>query len=126
MHLRMESLELPEQDREDAPAGTGRRADLEAPLQLAAGFLSELCQQLLLEREEPLRAAVETKARLRRLDAPAGAIEELLVEPLLERPDLQAHRGLRHAELVGGLREAAAFDDRAKRGELLGIHKDTL
>ena len=37
----------------------------------------ELVDDLLLEREQPLRAAVEPRARLRRLDATAGAVEEL-------------------------------------------------
>ena len=45
---------------------------------------------------------------------------------LLERADLEADRGLRHAELLGRLREAPALDDGAEGGELLRVHKNTL
>ena len=42
-------------------------------------------EHLLLEREQPLRAAVEAPAGLGRLDAPPRPVEELRAEPLLER-----------------------------------------
>ena len=122
----MELLELAEQDGQDASARPGGGAYLEPPLQLALGLLSELREQLLLERQEPLRSAVEPESGLGRLDPAAGTVEELLPEPLLERTDLQADRRLRHAELVGGLREAAALDDSTERRELLRVHKNTL
>src|SRR5207248_3865698 len=70
--------------------------------------------------------AVEQQARLGRLDAPAGAVEEPLPEPLLERANLEAHRRLRDAEPLGRLREAPALDDRAEGRELPRVHKDTL
>src|SRR5881394_1663899 len=114
----MELLELPEDDRQDASTGTGGSAHLEPALELALGFLAEVRKQLLLERDEPLRSAVEPETGLGRLDPAAGA-----AEALLERPDLQAHRRLRHPELVGGLREAAALDNRTKGRELLRVHK---
>ncbi len=63
----------------------------------------DVLEQLLLEREHPLRAAVEPPPRLRRLDAPPGPVEQLPAESLLERTDLEADRGLRHAELLRGL-----------------------
>ena len=122
----MELLELPEDDRQDASTGTGGSADLEPALELALGFLAEVRKQLLLERDEPLRSAVEPETGLGRLDPAAGAVEELLADALLERPDLQAHRRLRHPELVGGLREAAALDNRTKGRELLRVHKANL
>ena len=37
-----------------------------------------------------------------------------------------SHRRLRDAEPLGGLREAASFDDRAECGELLRIHNESL
>ena len=126
VHQRMKLLELAEDDGQDAPARPGRRADLEPALELALGLLAELREQLLLEREQPLRPAVEPEAGLGRLDPAAGAVEEPLADALLERPDLQTDRRLRHPELVGRLREAAALDDRAKGGELLRVHKNTL
>ena len=126
MHQRMELLELPEDDRQDASTGTGGGADLEPPLELALGFLAEVRKQLLLERDEPLRSAVEPETGLGRLDPAAGAVEEPLTDALLERPDLKADRGLRHPELVGGLREAAALDNRTKGRELLRVHKANL
>ena len=69
----------------------------------------------LLKALQPLRAPVEPASRLGGLDAPAGAIEELQAEPLLERADLEADRGLRHPELLGRLREAPPVDDGAER-----------
>src|SRR4249919_660171 len=98
MNLRVELLELGEHDREDAPARPGRAADLEPAGELAFGVVSELLQHLLFEREQPLRAAIEPHPGLGRLNAPPGAIEQLLPEPLLERADLQAHRRLRDPE----------------------------
>ena len=88
------------------------------PRQLARRSSADLGDHLLLEREQPLRAAVEPHPRLGRLDPPAGAVEQLRPEPLLERPDLQADRGLGDAEALRGLREAPPLDDRAERGEL--------
>ena len=126
MHQRVELLELAEHDRQDAAARAGGGADLEPPLQLALRLLPELGEHLLLEREQPLRPAVEPKARLGRLDAATRPVEELLAEALLERADLQTDRGLGHAELVGGLREAAVLDDRAESCELTRVHKNNL
>ena len=83
-------------------------------------------RSLLLEREQPLRAAVEPHPGLGRLDPAPGAVEQLLPEPLLERPDLQAHRRLRDAELLSRLGEAPALDDSAECRELLRVHNDNL
>jgi hypothetical protein len=124
--LRMEPLELAEQNREDAPAGPGGGTDLEPAVELTLGLLAELGKQLLLEPEQPLRTAIEAESGLGRLDSTAGAIEKLLADALLERPDLQADRGLRHSELVGSLREAPPLHDCAKGGELFRVHKDNL
>ena len=92
---------------------------VEAPISSVAGELAlagvgDLLQQLLLEREHALRAAVEPEARLGRLDAPARAVEQAPAEPLLERADLKAHCRLRDAELLGGVREALLLDDGAE------------
>jgi hypothetical protein len=110
----MELLELPEDHRQDGSTGPGGGADLEPAFELALGFLAEVREQLLLERDQPLRSAVEPQPGLGRLDPAAGAVEELLPDALFQRPDLQAHRRLRHSELVGGLREAAALDNPQK------------
>jgi len=126
VHLRVDLLELAQHDGQDAPSGACRGSDLEPALQLALGLLAELREQLLLEREQPLRAAIEPVAGLGRLHPTSGAIEEPLAETFLERPDLQADRGLRHPELVGGLREAPALDDRAEGCKLLRVHKADL
>ena len=103
-----------------------RRIDLEPALELALGFVAEVREQLLLERKQPLRSAVEPEPGLGRLDPAAGAVEEPLADALLERPNLKADGGLRHPELVRGLREAAALDNRTKGRELLRVHKNTL
>ncbi len=84
---------------------------------------SNLRDELILERKHPLRAAIEPPARLRRFNAPTGAVEELRAEPLLERSHLERHRGLCDAEAVSRLGEAAALDDRAECGKLTRVHK---
>ena len=126
VQLRVQRLELAEQVREHDPAGAGRGADLERPLELVGRLLGDLGDDLLLEREQPLRAAIEPHARLGRLDPPPRAVEQLRPEPLLERPDLQAHRRLGDPEPLGGLREAAPLDDRAERCQLARVHKQSL
>ena len=123
----------------DAGAGTrtGARArrlppgPVEAPIEsspreraLALG--GDLVEQLLLELQHALRAAEQPHPGLGRLDAAAGAVEQLRAEALLERPHLERHGRLRDAEPLGGLREAPPFDDRAERGELARVHKRIL
>jgi len=126
VHLGMQQLEFGEHDRQDRPAGPGRGTDLQASGELAVRLAAEIGEQLLIHREQPLCAAVEAVAGLGRLDPPPRPVEELQTEPLLERADLEAHRGLRDAELLGRLREAAAFDHRAERCKLARIHKQSL
>src|SRR5581483_7224777 len=121
-HVGMPLLELAEHARQDRPARAGGRADLEAAGELALRLLAQLGEELLLLREQPLRAPVQPLARLRRLDAAAGAVEELPPEPLLERADLKAHRRLRDTQLLRRLREAPPLDDGAEGGQLARIH----
>ena len=121
-HGRMPPLELAEDDRQHRPARPGGGADLEPAGELALRLLAELGEELLLLREQPLRAAVEALARLGRLDAAAGAVEELPAEPLLERADLEAHRRLRDAELLRRAGEAPPLDDGAERRQLPRVH----
>ena len=123
---RVERAELAEQVREHDPARAGRGAELEAPAELLAALLDDLGDHLLLEHEQPLRAAIEAHPGLGRLDPAAGAVEELRPEPLFERLDLQAHRRLGDPQPLGRLREAAPLDDRAERRQLARIHKRIL
>ena len=74
----------------------------------------------------PLRPAEQPQAGLGRLDAAAGAVEQLGAEALLERPHLERDGRLGDAEPLGRLREAPPFDDRAEGGKLACIHKRTL
>ena len=103
VNQRVEAWNSPSTTGNTLPPGPGRGTDLEPALELALGLLAEFREQLLLEREQPLRSAVEPQARLGRLDPAAGAVEEPLADALLERADLEADRRLRHPELVGGL-----------------------
>ncbi len=114
-HAGVVLLELAEEERQHRRARPGRAADLELARELAFLGARDLLQQLLLEREHPLGAPVEPEPGLGRLHPTTGPVEQPLPEPLLERPDLQAHRGLRHAQLLGGLGEAPAVDHRAER-----------
>ena len=107
-------------------AGTGRGAELQLAGELALALARELVEQLLLEAEQPLRAAVEAQAGLGRLDAASRAVEQLRAEPLLERAHLQRDGGLRDSEPLGRLREAAALDDGAEGCELTRVHKHIL
>ena len=122
----MLALELAEEQRHDDRGRAGRGADLQLARELALALAGDLVEDLLLEREQPLRAAVEPQPRLGRLDAAAGAVEQLRAEPLLERPHLQRDGGLGDAETLGRLREAAPLDDGAERRELARIHKQIL
>src|SRR5581483_9605827 len=78
------ALKLAQEERQHDRRGTGRGADLERPLQRTLGP-AQLLEQLLLEREQALRAPVEAQSGLGRLDPAARAVEQLRAEPLLER-----------------------------------------
>ena len=121
--LRVVLLELAEEERDHVRAGPRGRADLEATAQRALVLGGDLFEQLLLEREQPLRPVVEAQARLRGDDPPARAVEELLADPLLERPHLLADRRLRDPEPHRRLREALPLDDRAECRQLPCVHQ---
>jgi len=128
----VQSLTVYEQTTMQLPPGDGygsrpgRRAEQEVPRQVALAGGRHVGYELTLERQHALRAAVQTPARLRRLDTPTGAVEELRSEALLERAHLERDGGLCHAQAIRRLREAPTFDDRAECGELARIHKRTL
>ena len=120
------ALELAEELRYDDRSRAGRRADRQRPGEVSVALRRHVVEHLLLEREQALRAAVEARARLGRLDAAAGPVEKLGPEPLLERAHLERDGRLRDTELLGGLRERAPLDDGAERGQLARIHKRML
>ena len=119
-------LELAEEQRQDDRGRAGRGTEVERSRELALADRRDVLQQLILEREHPLRAPIEPPAGLGRLDPAAGTVEQLPAEPLLESPDLEADGGLRDPEALRRLREALPLDDRAKRSELSRIHKHRL
>ncbi len=123
---RVRALELAEELRHDDRGGPGRGADREHAREVALRLRDDVGEHLLLEREEPLRAAVQAPSGLGRLDAAPRPVEELGAEPLLERPHLQRDGGLGDPEPLGRLGEGAALDDRAERCELTRIHKRSL
>ena len=124
--LRVSALELAQEQRDDRRARAGRGADLEQPAQLTLVLCRHALEQLLLERQQPLGAAVEPEPGLGGDDAAPGAVEQLLADALLERPHLLADGRLRNPEPSGGLREALPLDDRAERCQLPRIHKQPL
>ena len=61
---RVQLLELAQELREHDPARAGRGADLERPRERRRTLHLDVCQQLLLERQDPLRSAIEPRAGL--------------------------------------------------------------
>src|SRR5262249_44278499 len=120
------ALELAEENRNDRANRPRGRADVGRAAELAAVGRLQLVDELLLELEHPLSAAVESRAGLGRLDAAPGAVEQLAAEALLERADLQADGRLGDAEPLRRMREALALDNRAERRELARVHKQSL
>ena len=90
-HARMLALE-PQRSSGTTIAAAGRRAELQLAGELALALAGDLVEDLPLEREQPLRATVEPQPGLGRLDAAAGAVEQLCPQPLLERTHLRARR----------------------------------
>ena len=132
MHLerdpypRVSVLELAEELRHDDCGRPGRRADRERARELALTLGDDVVEELLLEREQPLCATVQTHSRFGRLDATTRAVEELRPEALLERAHLERDGRLGDAELVGCVGERASLDDGAERGQLACVHKPIL
>ena len=124
--VRVLALELGEHHRNGDGGRPGRRAEHEIAREVALAGGRHLGDELILERQHALRAAIQTPARLGRLDAATRAVEKLRSEALLERAHLQRDCGLRHAESIRCLREAPTLDDRAERSELARVHKRTL
>ena len=122
-HRRMEALELAEELRDDDRCRPGRGAERERAREVARRLGEDVVEELLLEREQLLGAAVEPEARLGRLDPTARAVEELGPEPLLEGTHLERDGRLRDAEQLRRLREGAALDHRAERRQLARVHK---
>jgi hypothetical protein len=126
VNLWMDHLEVTEDLGQHRPAGPRGRADRQRPGEFCLFAAGEIGKELLLGGEEPLRIPVELAARLCRLDAAARSVEQLPSEALLECPDLQAHRRLRHTQPLGSLREALPVDHCAERRELSRVHKQSL
>ena len=119
-------VELAQEHGHDDRGGAGRGADRELARELAGAVGGDLVEHLLLELQHALGAAEEAQPGLGRLDAAAGAVEQLRPEALLERPHLQRDGGLGDAEPLGGLREAPPFDDGAEGCKLARVHKRML
>ena len=77
---RMLTLELAQEQRHDDRGRAGGGADLQLARELALALAGDLVEDLTLEREQPLRASVEPQPGLGRLDAAAGAVEQLRPE----------------------------------------------
>src|SRR3954468_24163964 len=125
-YVRVLFVELAKEERHDSAAGAGRSPELERPADRALVVGLELFEEMLLEREEPLRGGVEHAPGLGRFHTAPGAVEQLPPESLLERADLQADGRLRHPEALRGLGEALPLDHRAERSQLTRVHKRSL
>ena len=97
------------------------------PVQLVADLERHVGEHLLLEREQPLRADVESHPRLGGLDASPRAVEQLRPEPLL-----RAHApggspaGCVTPRRSAASRERPALDDTTERCKLARVHEQTL
>jgi len=84
-------------------------------IKLKNEFLAAGAAQLVLEGgpvgQQFLRTLEAALAVLGELHAVRGAPQQAQAERTLERLQAPAHRGLAHAELAGGGREAAGLDD---------------
>src|SRR4051794_30591127 len=125
-HAGMRNLELAEELRDDDSSRACGGAERQRAGELSLCLGDDLVEELLLEREEALRAPVQPPAGLGRLDPAPRAVEERHAEALLERAYLERDGGLRDAETLRGLRERATLDDLAECGKLTRIHKRTL
>ena len=117
----MLAVEVAEEQRDQVGPRPGRGSDRKPPVELTGTVLLQVGEQLLLRLKQALRGAVEPAAGLGRLDAPPGTVEQTPAEPLLERANLLADRGLCHPEPLGSEREALPLDDSAERRQLSGI-----
>jgi len=102
-HIRVLSLELRERDRNRDRCRAGRGTEHEIASERSLARCGNVGDELVLEGEHALRAAIEAPAGLRWLDPAARAVQELRPEPLLESAHLQRDRGLGDTEAVGGL-----------------------
>jgi hypothetical protein len=125
-HVGVTFLELAEDDRHDAAARPGRRAELERTGDGVVVVRLELLEQLLLGLQQALCRGIQPQAGLGGLDPAARPVEQLTTEPLLERADLQRDGRLGDAEPLRGLREALPFDDGAECSQLTRVHKRSL
>ena len=97
------ALELAEEERDCDGGGAGGGSEHEVAGEVALGGRADVGDDLVLERQHALRAAIQAQARLGRLHSPSRAVEELRAEPLLEGAHLQRDGRLRHTEPLGRL-----------------------
>jgi hypothetical protein len=88
-HQRVLTLELAENDGNDDCRRSRRCPQHEVSCEIALARGAHVGDELILEREHPLSAAVEPPSRLGRLDASTRAVEELRAQALLQRSHLQ-------------------------------------
>ena len=125
-HVRMFTMELAEEYRNDDRRRPGGRPQDEIAGELSFRRGRNVRDELLLERQHPLSSSIEPSPGLGRLHPSARAVEQLRSEPLLESSYLQRHRRLGHAEALRCLREAPPLDYRTECRELTRVHKESL
>jgi hypothetical protein len=94
------------------------RCDTDRPRGLAAQLAQngKFCLDVVEARPNGL---VKAFARFSRSDAARSAVEQLQVEPALQRADGLAKRGLCHPKLSGCARESARAYDGRKGGQVI-------
>src|SRR5947207_10066489 len=118
-------LELAQEEGNDDRRRPGGGADLQAARDRLLVPACDFGEQLLLELQQPLRASVQTETCFGGDDPPAGAVEQLRAEALLERANLETDRRLRDAEAHGSLGEASPLDDRTEGSTLARVDKES-
>ena len=86
------------------------------------GQFVDLALEVILKRKDAPGIAINHPPGIGEGDAAPAAVEQSLAQTLLEGADLKRHRGLRHAELIGCVRERALVHDRAQSEQVTEIH----
>lgn len=120
MDVRVFGQDFPERRQQDLGGGKLRRRQADGSGRLLAQF-AERGEISIHLGEFGAHAEEQPFSGLSRCDAPRRPVQQSHAEPLLKIPDDLTERGLRHAELRRGAREAALSRHCEEGEEIAGI-----